>query len=96
MGRLKEFERRREREAVEDGPAIYSHPVRCAMPKCEARSALGFEGREPVPIAVFHDDGWVAIPDIEKGVLAFVCQECYQKETARQGSETTADSQVSG
>lgn len=96
MGRLKQFERRREREAAQSGPAMYSHAIRCAMPKCTARTELGFEGSEAVPIAVFHDEGWMAIPDMEHGVVAFVCQDCYQKESGRMTDGTSIGSEVSG
>lgn len=96
MGRLKQFERRQEREAAQNGPAMYSHAIRCAMPNCSARTALGFEGKDPVPIAVFHEEGWMAIPDMENGVVAFVCQDCYQKESTRSADSNSNKSEVSG
>lgn len=96
MGRLKQFERRQEREAAQNGPAMYSHAIRCAMPDCTAKTSLGFEGKDPVPIAVFFEEGWMAIPDGEHGVVAFVCQDCYQKESARPTGSNSDNSEVSG
>ena len=78
MGRLKDFEKRkaREAEARKKNSIGVGVPLRCAGENCTAQTQLGLFEPAPFAAALFRQAGWVPVTDEEDGIVRFYCPKC--------------------
>jgi len=76
MGRLKRFEKAKERSRKEGGIGLRM-PLMCAATGCSSETEIGWVGSGPYPAALIFQAGWMARADPNDGIIRFYCPKCW-------------------